>query len=192
MAWSNLRWFWLQRRRWRASCDMRRKRKLPCRLMYATVAVLSMRNSTCSPRKWLLRWFKARCTASNSRQLTCQCSWGPVQTPDTASPLNVAPQPLAEASVLTTACLETCSRGTPARKNERSDHGVKVWRQAGVTQTRSVPRCHAHLGTRPWSQCWSGLIWSSPSSWAVVENAHTLLFQGNKGCLRYFCKDTGR
>ncbi len=47
----------------------------------------------------LLRWFKARYTASNSRQLICQCSWGPVQTPDTASPLNVAPQPLAEASV---------------------------------------------------------------------------------------------
>ncbi len=54
-------------------------------------------------------------------------------------------------------------QGTPARRNERSDHGVKVWRQAGVTWTLSVPLCHAHLGTRPWSQCWSGLIWSSPS-----------------------------
>ncbi len=49
--------------------------------------------------KRLLRRFKARFTASNSRQLMCQCSWEPVQTPDTASPLNVAPQPLAEASV---------------------------------------------------------------------------------------------
>ncbi len=88
-----------QRRWWRASCDMRRERRPPCRLMYATVAVLSVRTSTRSPRKRLLRRLKARCTASNSRQLICQCSWGPVQTPDTASPLNVAPQPLAEASV---------------------------------------------------------------------------------------------
>ncbi len=99
MARSDLRCFWLQRRRWRASCDMRREHRPPCWLMYATVAVLSIRTSTCSPRKRLLRRFKARCTASNSRQLICQCSWGPVQTPDTASPLNVAPQPLAEASV---------------------------------------------------------------------------------------------
>ncbi len=98
MARSDLRCFRLQRRRWRASCDMRRERRPPCRLMYATVAVLSVRTSTCSPRKRLLRRFKARCTASNSRQLMCQCSWGPVQTPDTACPLNVAPQPLAEAS----------------------------------------------------------------------------------------------
>ncbi len=97
MARSDLRCFRLQRNRWRVSCDMRRERRPPCRLMYATVAVLSVRTSTCSPRKRLLRRFKARCTASNSRQLICQCSWGPVQTPDTASPLNVAPQPLAEA-----------------------------------------------------------------------------------------------
>ncbi len=95
MARSDLRCFRLQRRRWRASCDMRRERRPPCRLMYATVAVLSVRTSTCSPRKRLLRRFKTRCTASNSRQLMCQCSWGPVQTPDTACPLNAAPQPLA-------------------------------------------------------------------------------------------------
>ncbi len=28
---------------------------------------------------------------------------------------------------------------------------------------RWVPRFNTHLGTRPWSQCWSGLIWSRPS-----------------------------
>ncbi len=50
--------------------------------------------SMCSPHKRLLRRFKARCTASNSSQLMCQCIWGPVQTPDTASPLNVAPPAL--------------------------------------------------------------------------------------------------
>ncbi len=93
----------------------------------------------------------------------CQCRWGPVHTPDTACPLYVAPQPVAEASVKTTACRDTCSRGTPARRNKGSDHGLKVWRHSGVIATRYVPRCHAHLGTRPWSQCWSGLIWSKPS-----------------------------
>ncbi len=91
---SDLRCFRLQRRRWRASCDMRRERRPPCRLMYAMVAVLSVRTSMYSPRKCLLRQFKARCTASNSRQLMCQCSWGPVQTLDTASLLNVAPPAL--------------------------------------------------------------------------------------------------
>ncbi len=54
---------------------------------------LGVRTSMGLPCKRLLRWFKARHTVSNSRQLMYQCSWGPVQTPDTAKPLNVAPQP---------------------------------------------------------------------------------------------------
>ncbi len=66
---------------------------------------------------------------------------------------------------------ETYSRGTPAQRNKRSDNKVKVWRQAGVTWTRWVPRCHAQLGTRPWSQCWSGLIWSSPSGVTAAADA---------------------
>ncbi len=32
----------------------------------------------------------------------------------------------------------------------------------GVMNTRCVILCHAHHGTRPWSQCWIGLIWSQP------------------------------
>ncbi len=35
IAWIDLRCFWLQRRWWRASCDMQRERRPPCRLMYA-------------------------------------------------------------------------------------------------------------------------------------------------------------
>ncbi len=44
-----------------------------------------------------------------------------------------------------------------------------IWPRAeGFTAGRCnlnpwVPRFHAHLGIRPWSQCWSGLIWSRPS-----------------------------
>ncbi len=75
-----------------------------------------------------------------------QSSRGPVQSPEAACPLHVAPQPVLEASVGTTVCRDTCSRGAAAR-----------W----VIPTRSVPRRHAHLGTRECSQCWSGLIWSS-------------------------------
>ncbi len=40
---------WLQRRRWRASCDMRCERIPPNRLIYETAAVLSVRTSTCLP-----------------------------------------------------------------------------------------------------------------------------------------------
>ncbi len=111
MARRDLRCFWLQRRMWRASCDMRRKRKPSCRLIYAT--------SPC-------------CPYGPERS----CSEGPAQTPDTACPLYVAPQSMAEASVNTTACLDTCSRGTPYRRNEGSDHGLKVLRQAGVIWTQ--------------------------------------------------------
>ncbi len=75
------------------------ERKPPCRLIYATVAVLSVRTRTSLPRRCPLRRLKARRTTSNSRQLICQRSWGPVHTPDTACPLYVAPQPVAEASV---------------------------------------------------------------------------------------------
>ncbi len=46
---SDLNCVWLQRRRWRASCDMRCDRIPPCRLIYETAAVLSVRTSTCLP-----------------------------------------------------------------------------------------------------------------------------------------------
>ncbi len=78
---------------------------------------------------------------------------------------------MAEASVDTTTCLDTCTRGTPARRKARSDHGLKVWWQDGVTETRYLPRRHAHLGTRLWSQRWSGLIWSNPSGVTAAADA---------------------
>ncbi len=163
MAWRDLRCFWLQRRRWPASYHMRREHKPPCRLIYAMVTVLSVQTRTSLPRWHPLMRLKIRRNASNWRQLICQRIWRPVYTPDTACPLYVAPQPVAEASMNTTLCLDTCSRGTPARRNEGSVHGLKVLRQAGVIWTRWVQRFHTYLGTRPWSQCWSGPIRSRPS-----------------------------
>ncbi len=119
---------------------MRRERRPPWWLMYATVAVLSVRTSTCFSCGSVLKRRRASHTASNSRQLICHCSWGPDQSPAAACPL-------VEASVDTTTCLDTCTRGTPAQRKARSDHGLKVWQQDGVTETRYMPWRHAQLGT---------------------------------------------
>ncbi len=160
-----------QRRRWRASCDMRRDRIPPIRLMYDTAAVLSVQTNTCLPNSSGRNCRKARCTASSSRQLMCQSSRGPVQSPEAACPLHVAPQPMLEASVVTTTCRDTCSKGTPARKKARSVQGLKERRHSCVMFTRSAPRRHAHLGTRECNQCWSGLIWSNPSGVIAAADA---------------------
>ncbi len=96
---------------------------------------------------------KAKCTAHSSRQLMCQSSRGPVQSPEAACPLHVAPQPVLEASVVTTVCRDTCSRGTPAHRKARSVQGLRERRHCWEIPTRSLPRRHAHLGTRECSQC---------------------------------------
>ncbi len=145
---SDLNCMGLQRRRWRASCDMRCDRIPPSQLMYETAAVLSVRTSTCLPNSSGRNCHKAKCTAHSSRQLLCQSSRGPVQSPEAACPLHVAPQPVLEASVVTTVCRDTCSRGTPARRKARSVQELRERRHCWVIPTRSVPRRHAHLGTR--------------------------------------------
>ncbi len=101
---SDLNCAWLQRRRWRASCYMRCDRIPPSRLMYETAAVLSVRTSTCLPNSSGRNCRKAKCTAHSSRQLMCQSNRGPVQCPEATCPLHVAPQPVLEASVVTTVC----------------------------------------------------------------------------------------
>ncbi len=147
---SDLNCVWLQRRRWRASCDMWCDRIPPSRLIYETAAVLSVRTSTCLPNSSGRNCRKAKCTAHSSRQLMCQSSRGPVQSPEAACPLHVAPQPVLEASVVTTVCRDTCSMGTPARRKARSVQGLRERRHCWEIPTRSVPRRHAHLGTREW------------------------------------------
>ncbi len=142
---SDLSRVWLQRRRWRANCDMRRDRIPPIRLMYDTAAVLSVRTNTCLPNSSGRNCRKARCTASSSRQLMCQSSRGPVQSPEAACPLHVAPQPVLEASVVTTTCRDTCSKGTPARRKARSVQGLKERWHSCVIFTR------VHRGAMPTS-----------------------------------------
>ncbi len=77
---------WLQRKRWRASCDMRRDRRTPNRLMYETAAVLSVWTNKCLANSRGLNCRKARCTAHSSRQFMCQSSWGPVQSHEVCWP----------------------------------------------------------------------------------------------------------
>ncbi len=131
------------------SCDMRHDRIPPNRLMYETAAVLSVQTNTCLSNSSGRNCHKARCTANSSRQLMCQSSRGPVQSPKAACPSHVAPQPVLEASVVTTICRDTCSKGIQAR----SVQGLKERRHFCVMFTRSVPRRHAHLGTRECNQC---------------------------------------
>ncbi len=69
-------------------------------------------------------WYAAAAEAlSRARQAAC--------------PLHMAPQPMSEASIDTTKCLDTHPSGV--KRKARSDHGLKVWRQDGVTETRYVP-----------------------------------------------------
>ncbi len=78
---SDLNSMLLQRRRGRASCDMRCDRIPPSRLMYKTATVLSVRTSTCFPNSSGRNCREAKCTAHSSRQLMCQSSWGLSRAP---------------------------------------------------------------------------------------------------------------
>ncbi len=128
---------------------MRCDRIPPNRLMYET----AVRTNMCLPNSSGRNCRKARCTAHSSRQLMCQSSRGPVQSPEAACPLHVVPQPVLEASVVTTVCRYTCSRGTPACRKARSVQGLRERRHCWVMPPQSVPRRHAHLGTQECSQC---------------------------------------
>ncbi len=116
--------------------------------MYAMVAVLSVQTSTCLSCSSGLKQRRASHTASNSRQLICHCSRGPVQSPAAACPLHMAPQPMSEASVDTTTCLDTRTSGV--NRKARSDHGLnhpgttllpwKDSRQFSIDWARSIER----------------------------------------------------
>ncbi len=127
--------------------------------------------ATCLPNSSGRNCCKAKCTTHSSRQLMCQSSRGPVQSPKAACPLHVAPQPVLEASVGTTVCRDTCSRGAAARRKGRSVQGLRERWHCWVIPTRSIPWRHAHFGTRECSQCWSGLIWNNPSSVTAAADA---------------------
>ncbi len=118
---------------------MRRERKPPCRLIYATVAVLSVRTRTSLPRRRPLRRLKARHTTSNSRQFDMPTQLGTRPYPWHCVPV-VRGSPAGGRGIREYHNMPgDSSRGTPARRNEGSVHGLKVLRQAGVIWTRWVP-----------------------------------------------------
>ncbi len=94
---------------------------------------------------------KGRCTANSSMQLMCQSSRGPVQSPEAACLLHVAPQPMLEASVVTITWQNTCSKGTRPVESK-----VHPWAEGAVTLLCDVhPKCTAvpcpsrDLGVQP-------------------------------------------
>ncbi len=101
--------------------------------------------------------------ASNSRQLMCQSSRGPVQNHEAACQLHVAHQLALEASIVTMTCRDTCSKGISTRRRTRSVQGMNERQRVGVMFTQTVPWRHAHFGTRECNLCWSGPILNNPS-----------------------------
>ncbi len=67
---------------YRGGDDMQCDHRPPNRLMYETAAVLSVGTNTCLLNSSGQNCRKARCTAKSSRQLMCQSSRGPIQSPE--------------------------------------------------------------------------------------------------------------
>lgn len=88
--------------------------------LYAIDAVFSIWTDTYLP--WIngRNIHRASNTASNFRYLMCQRSQGPVQDPDAACPLHIAPQPVLDVSVVTTTerITDTSSRLQRTNLNE--------------------------------------------------------------------------
>ncbi len=74
---------------------------------------------------------------------------------------------------------------TPYRENRSSASGR-------VCSFPSWPEGQTGWGARAPNPCVHITDPETEPVFEVVENAHTLLSQGNKGCLCYFRKDTGR
>ncbi len=152
----------------------------PSWLMYETAAVLSVRTNTCLPNSSGQNCREARYTAKSSRQLMCQSSRGPVQSPKAACPLHVAPQPMLEASVVTTICRDTCSRDNLARRKARTRPGAEG---AATLLSDVYSKCTAVVANA------EVVSWSSLSG--VTAAADTICPRSLWNCFRTqeFCKD---
>ncbi len=102
-------------------------------------------------------------TASISRQLMCRPDSSLDHRPKVGLPSHSAPQPLLEASVVTTFLLCTVSRITPCFSQKGSLLQARADTQARVTVTRWRPWRQAADGTLCFSQNWMGRMWSRPN-----------------------------
>ncbi len=109
-------------------------------------------------------------TASISRQLMCRPDSYLDQRPKVGLTSHSTPQPLLEASVVTTFLLCTVSRVRPCFSQKESLQWARADTQAQVTVTRWHTGHQAADGTLCFSQNWMGRMWSRPN-WSTGEAA---------------------
>ncbi len=125
--------------------------------------MLSERISTWRPIRSGRKNWQARQTANISKQLM----WKPFsafdQWPKVGLPSHSAPQPVLEASVVTTFLVWTNPMATPFSIHRGFFQGVRAVTQAWFTLICRRPWRHALCGTRGFNQRWSGRMRSRPS-----------------------------
>ncbi len=125
--------------------------------------MLSERISTWRPIRSGRKNWQARQTASISKQLM----WKPLsafdQWPKVGLPSYSAPQPVLEASVVTTFLVWTNPMATPFFIHRGFFQGVRAVTQAWFTLICKRPWRHALCGTRGFNQRWRGRMRSRPS-----------------------------
>ncbi len=125
--------------------------------------MLSERISTWRPIRSGRKNWQARQTASISKQLM----WKPFsafdQWPKVGLPSHSAPQPVLEASVVTTFLLWTNPMATPFFIHRGFFQGVRAVTQACFTLICRRPWRHALCGTRGFNQRWRGACGAGPA-----------------------------
>ncbi len=170
VAFSESRLVWAQTRRPFASVQRRIKTRPPWLFMYDTTDLLSERISTWCPLMSGRKKWQARHTASISRQLMCRPDSSSDQRPKVGLPSHSAPQPLLEASVVTTFLLCAVSKITPCFSQRGSLQQVRADTQARVTVMWWRPWRQAADGTLCFSQNLMGRMWSRPN-WSTGKAA---------------------
>ncbi len=138
-----------------------------------------VRISTCCCSSCCWKSFRAKKTASSSRQFICHRLWGSNHSPEAGLPSHTAPKPWGEArrwrcvrvcvcpSVVTTARDATEPRGTPRLKRSGLRHDVRASMQL-VTAMLKHPEIDAVHGTRDFSHCCSWRMCNKPR-WHPAE-----------------------
>ncbi len=125
--------------------------------------MLSERISTWRPIRSGRKNWQARQTASISKQLMWKLLSVFDQWPKVGLPSYSAPQPVLEASVVTTFLVWTNPMATPFSINRGFFQGVRAVTQAWFTLICKRPWRHALCGTRGFNQRWRGRMRSRPS-----------------------------
>ncbi len=161
IAFSERRLFWAHTRRLFSGVQSCFETRAPWWFMYETTDLLSERTSTWCPHMSGRKNWQAWRTAGISRQLMCRSDSSSDQRQKVGLPLHSAPQPLLEASVMTTFLLCAVSKITPCFSQRRSLHWARADTQARVTITRCV------RDAKPWMEPSA----SARTEWVACEAA---------------------